>query len=321
MKLFITGASGFVGGAAAKFFSSQGHKVIAMSRSEKSDGKIKANGAVPVRSELGNVPASLLRDCDVIIHAAAYVEDWGSKEDFYKANVEGTHQLLQAAKEAEVKTFIHIGTEAALWYGQDIFHADEDYPLVEKSPFLYSETKAQAEKLVRMSNQEGRFRTVVVRPRMIWGPGDQTILPKAVEMYKQKRFQWVDHGMYKTSTTHIDNLMEGIRLAIEKGKGGEAYFITDDEISTFKSFFTGLFASQEIEVKAGNVPKSVIRGLASVLNFWYNLFNLKSTPMVTKHTAALMSSHCTLKSDKAKRELGYEPVISLAEGMKGLRKL
>jgi nucleoside-diphosphate-sugar epimerase len=321
MKLFITGASGFVGGAAAKYFASQSHEVIAMSRSEKSDAKIKANGAIPVRCELGNVPATVLEGCDVIIHAAAYVEDWGTKEDFYKANVDGTHQLLQAAKEAYVKNFIHIGTEAALWYGQDIVNADEEYPLVTKSPFLYSETKSWAEKLVRMSNHDVRFRTVVVRPRMIWGPGDQTILPKAVEMYKQKKFQWVDNGKYETSTTHIDNLMEGIRLAIEKGKGGEAYFITDDETSTFKSFFTGLFASQGIEVKAGNVPKTVIRGVASVLNFWYKLLNIKSAPMVTKHPAALMSSHCTLKNDKAKRELGYQPVISVAEGMNGLKQL
>jgi nucleoside-diphosphate-sugar epimerase len=319
MKLFITGASGFVGGAASKYFSLHGHEVIGMSRSENSDAKIKMTGASPVRCSLGNVPAELLKGCDVVIHAAAYVEDWGTREDFYKANVDGTDQLLQAAKEADVKTFIHIGTEAALWYGQDIINADEEYPLVSKSPFLYSETKSQAEKLVRMSNHDGRFKTVVVRPRMIWGPGDQTILPKAVDMYKQKKFQWVDHGKYETSTTHINNLVEGIRLAIEKGKGGEAYFITDDETSTFKSFFTQLFASQGIEVKAGNVPKIVIRGVASVLNFWYKLLQIKSAPMITKHTAALMSSHCTLKSDKAKRELGYKPVISVAEGMKGLK--
>jgi nucleoside-diphosphate-sugar epimerase len=270
---------------------------------------------------LGNVPLQALNGCDVIIHAAAYVEDWGSKEDFYKANVEGTRQLLHAAKEAGIKKFIHIGTEAALWYGQDILNADETYPYAEQTPFLYSETKREAEKLVLQMNEPGKFETISIRPRVIWGPGDQTILPKAVEMYRRGKFQWVDHGKYKTSTTHIDNLVEGIRLAGEKGKGGEVYFITDDEVSTFKSFFTGLFASQGIEVKAGNVPKAVIRSAASVLNFWYNLFHVKSAPMITKHTAAFMSGHCTLKIDKAKRELGYKPVISVAEGMKRLKPL
>jgi nucleoside-diphosphate-sugar epimerase len=318
MQIFITGASGFVGGAAAKFFAAQGHNVIAMSRSGKSDAKIKAIGVAPVRCELGNVPADALKGCDVVIHAAAYVEDWGTKADFYKANVDGTKQLLQMAKAAAVKKFIHIGTEAALWYGQDILDADETYPYAEQTPFLYSETKREAEKVLLQMNEAGKFETVSIRPRMIWGPGDQTILPKAIEMYKKGRFQWVDDGKYKTSTTHIANLIEGIRLVIEKGKGGEAYFITDNEISTFKSFFTSLFATQGIEVKAGNVPKAVIRSVASVLNFWWKLLGIKSSPMVTKHTAALMSSHCTLISDKAKNELGYQPVISLAEGMEQL---
>jgi nucleoside-diphosphate-sugar epimerase len=318
MQIFITGASGFVGGAAAKFFTEEGHTVIAMSRSGKSDEKIKAIGARPLRCELGNVPAEILQGCDVVIHAAAHVEDWGAKADFYKANVEGTKQLLQAAKAAGVKKFIHIGTEAALWHGQDILEADETYPYAEQTPFLYSETKREAEKIVLQMNEAGSFETISVRPRMIWGPGDQTILPKAIEMYKNGKFQWVDHGNYKTSTTHIRNLVEGIRLAIEKGKGGETYFITDDETSTFKSFFTALFASQGIEVKAGNVPKWVIRTVASVLNFWWKLLGIQSAPMVTKHTAALMSSHCTVKSDKAKRELGYRPLISLTQGMKQL---
>src|SRR5215475_2751743 len=97
MKIFITGASGFVGSAYLKAYARE-HQITAMSRSEKSDAAIKAHGATPVRSELGKVTPEQLKGCDAIIHCAAHVEEWGPWADYWRVNVEGTKQLLAAAK-------------------------------------------------------------------------------------------------------------------------------------------------------------------------------------------------------------------------------
>ncbi|MEP6968229.1 MAG: NAD-dependent epimerase/dehydratase family protein, partial [Pseudomonadota bacterium] len=177
MNIFITGASGFVGGAFVRAGADR-HAFSAMSRSEATDAKIRAAGAAPVRCSLDDVTAEHLGGAEAVVHCAAYVEEWGPWRDYWRVNVEGTARLLAAAKAAGVKRFVHIGTEAALFYGQPLREVDETYPLALSSPFPYSRTKAHAEQHVRAANDPaGGFETVVVRPRFVWGPGDETILP------------------------------------------------------------------------------------------------------------------------------------------------
>ncbi|PKP67541.1 MAG: 3-beta hydroxysteroid dehydrogenase, partial [Alphaproteobacteria bacterium HGW-Alphaproteobacteria-5] len=97
MRIFITGASGFVGGAAARKLS-EAHEVLALSRSEKSDAAINAAGATPVRGDLGSVTAAMLKDVDAVVHCAAKVESWGRMKDFWAINVTGTERLAKAAR-------------------------------------------------------------------------------------------------------------------------------------------------------------------------------------------------------------------------------
>ena len=149
MNIFITGASGFVGGAATRHLVAAGHSVRAMSRSDKSDAAIRDAGGEPVRCDLENVTAEHLAGCDAVIHSAAYVEAWGPPEAWYRFNVEGTEAMLAAARDAGVRRFIHIGTEAGIVYGQNVHNADESYPLAPNSPYPYCATKAQAEQAVR----------------------------------------------------------------------------------------------------------------------------------------------------------------------------
>lgn len=146
MKIFITGASGFVGGSIVTRLAKE-HQFYAMARTEQTAKKIKASGAIPVISELGNVTVENLNNCELIIHAAAFTKEWGSKEEFWKTTIDGTKQLLEVARKAGVKKFIHISTEAVLFVGQDLNNIDESYPYPAKSEFLYSESKLEAEKL------------------------------------------------------------------------------------------------------------------------------------------------------------------------------
>lgn len=316
-RIFVTGASGFVGGAATRRFVSDGHDVRAMSRSERSDEAIRAMGATPVRCDLESVTASDIGDAEVVLHCAAFVEQWGPKDAWRRINVDGTARTLKAAREAGARRFIHIGTEAALLKGQHLRGVDESYPLAPDSPYPYSSTKARAEMLVREANAPG-FETIVLRPRFIWGPGDTTLLPTIEAMALDGKFMWIDGGRARTSTTHIANLVHAIDLALTKGEPGASYFILDDGVHSMRQMLTGMAASRGVELPDTSVPAWVPGLVGAVSEAMWRTFNLKGEPALTRFSAMIMSRDCILKDDKARSEMGYRPVISVEEGMRQL---
>jgi len=321
VKIFITGASGFVGGATLKKLSPN-HQITAMSRSIESDKKIETIGGVPVRCQLGSVEMAHLEGCDIVIHSAAYIGPWGTLDQYWKSNVEGTAQLVEIAKKAGVKRFIHIGTEAGCFHGQPMKGIDESYPLTTNSPYYYSRTKAEAERRVIAANDSGAaFETLILRPRLIWGPGDQSVLPEIAAAVRQGKFMWIGGGEALTASSYIDNLTDAIELALEKGEGGEAYFIVDEESHTFRELLSGMLKTQNLTVPDKSIPSWLARGMAYAMEAIWKTFNLKGAPPVTRFAAALMSVECTVESDKALQQLGYKPAVSMEQGFEALRKL
>ena len=318
MKIFVTGAAGFVGGAFTTAAVKAGHDVRAMSRSEKSDGVIREFGAEPWRSNLGALEIDHLLGCHAVVHSAAFVEQWGTREQFWNANVVGTEQLLKTARAAGVKRFVHVGTEAALFHGQEMPNIDETYPYPEHTPFLYSETKAEAEKRVLGANETGVFETISIRPRLVWGPGDKTVLAAVKEMVAKGGFMWMDGGQARTSITHIDNLVEALMLALEIGRAGEAYFVTDDENMTFREFLTSYLKTQGVRLPDKSIPGWLARAAAAGLEGVWKALPLRSAPPLTRFAASITSRECTINIDKIKRDMGYRPVITVAAGMKSM---
>jgi nucleoside-diphosphate-sugar epimerase len=318
MRIFVTGASGFVGGAAVRKLVAEGHDVRAMSRSEKSDSKIAALGAKPVRCDLEDVTVGNIGDAEAVIHSAAFVEQWGPRDAWRKFNVDGTARMLKAAREAGARRFIHIGTEAALFHGQHLRGVDETYPLAPNSPYPYSSTKAQAEQLVRAANAPG-FETIVLRPRFIWGPGDTTLLPLITEMARTGKFMWVNGGRSMTSTTHIYNLVHAIELALSQGLGGEAYFILDDGVRPMREMMSGMAASQGVDLGDKSVPGWLADTIGATCELAWGALPLKGEPPLTRFSAMIMSRDAILKDDKARVEMGYSPVISVEDGLRALR--
>lgn len=319
MQIFITGASGFVGGAFAKYAGPR-HMVAAMSRSDRSAAKIAALGAAPVHCTLDDVEAEHLRGCQAVVHCAAHVEEWGPWRDYWQANVEGTRRMLKAAKEAGVRRFVHIGTEAALLRGQDLIDADETYPLALNSPFPYSRTKAHAEKLVREANDPLMgFETIVIRPRFVWGPGDETLLPVLRRMSEAGQFAWIDGGRHKTSTTYIGNLSYAIELALTEGRSGEAYFVLDDGGPvTFRDFLPRMAEAAGFKLEGRDVPGWLVRTMAFLSEKAWRTLPLSGQPPITRFGANILSRDCILVDAKARTEMGYHPPFSREEGLRAL---
>ena len=316
MRVFLTGGSGFVGGHVIEGLAPE-HEVLAMARSERSAAKVEAYGATPVRCALGEVPADALAGVDVVIHAAAYVEEYGPREAYWSANVDGTQQLLDVAREAGVSRFILVGTESVLFDDNHLVAVTEATPVPSSHRFFYSESKAEAERRVLGANGPG-FTTLSLRPSFIWGPRDATILPALKRMVDDGAFLWLDGGRVEKTTTHVANLVHALQLALTAGRGGEAYFVNDGVDSSVRDFLTRLAEAEGFSLPSRSVPGAVARLAARVLEGGWRLLGKTSTPPLTYFAVAMLSRTATIHSDKAKDELGYEPVVSVDEGMAGL---
>jgi nucleoside-diphosphate-sugar epimerase len=321
MKAFVTGGSGFIGGVLIRRLRAEGVDVSALARSEGSERKVAEAGAEPARGDLDDVDAmaTAAGGCDLAFHAAAALGEWGKREDFERGNVQGTRNALEAARRAGVRRFVHVGTEAALLAGEPLVNVDETAPLRPDSKALYPSTKAQAEQAVRVANGNG-LETVVVRPRLVWGVGDTTILPGITDAVKSGRFRWIGGGRHLTSTTHVDNTVEGLWLGATRGRPGEAYFVTDGDPVVFRDFVTELLATQGVTAPDKEAPPAVVRNLAPVLEGLWSVLGRKGPPPVTRLTYWLSAQECTIDISKAREELGYVPVKTRDEGMAELRQ-
>ena len=314
---FVTGGSGFIGGRLIQRLKSEGLDIRALVRSDRSAEKVRALGAEPVLGDISGVESirSGAEGCSYAFHAAAHVGDWGPRSDFVRDNVIGTQNALAGTKGAGVKRFVHVGTEAALLAGQPLVNADESLPLRPDSPSLYPSTKALAEQSVRQANESGEFETVVVRPRFVWGPGDTTVLPSVVAAVKSGQFRWIGGGRHRTSTTHVDNVVEGLWLGATKGAGGAAYFVTDGEPVVFRDFVTKLLATQGIEAPDGELPPPVARALAAAGEAAWRALPLPGSPPLTRMALWVSSLECTIDISRARAELDYAPVKSIDDGL------
>jgi nucleoside-diphosphate-sugar epimerase len=255
---------------------------------------------------------------DVVFHAAAHLGEWGKREDFERDNVQGTRNAVEGARAAGVRRFVHVGTEAALMQGDPLVNVNEDAPLRPDSKALYSATKAQAEQVVRDANGDG-LETVVVRPRLVWGAGDTTILPGLVNAVEKGRFAWIGGGQHRTSTTHVDNVIEGLVLGAERGRPGGAYFVTDGDPVVFKDFITELLGTQGVDPGKRNMPPPLAHAIAVGSEGVWRTFRLGGQPPMTRLVYWLSAQECTIDISRARQELGYEPVRSIPEGMDELR--
>jgi nucleoside-diphosphate-sugar epimerase len=257
--------------------------------------------------------------CELAFHLAAQLGDYGPREDFERGNVEGTRNALEGCARAGVRRFVHCGTEAALMAGQPLVNVDETAPLRPDSPAPYPATKAKAEQAVRGANREG-FGTVVLRPRFVWGAGDTTLLPEMVSLVKAGRFAWVGGGDQLTATTQVENVVEGLMLAAEKGTPGEAYFVTDGEPVVFRQFVSDLLRTQDVEPPSRSIPAWLGRAMATVGEPAWQHLPLPGRPPLARFTFWIMTQECTIDDSKARRELGYSPVVSRQQGLAELRE-
>lgn len=321
MKIFITGGSGYLGRNIIRALIARGDTVRGLARSVKSGELIESLGAEVIAGDLNNDEAlqNGMDSCDAVIHCAATVTQWGDPIEFHRINVTGTQQVISACVARSIPRLIHISTEAVLANGKPIINADETRPRARKPAGLYPLTKGLAEQAVIQANSD-TFSTVALRPRFIWGKDDTVLLAEMTKTINSGGWAWFKGGHYLTSTCHVDNVVEGVLLALDKGEGGEIYFLTDGDPVEFRSFITQMLKTQGVTPPDRNLPRSLAWLVASVSEFIIRRFNLEREPLVTRTAMALMSHEVTVNDGKARAELGYVGTITREAGLADLAR-
>jgi nucleoside-diphosphate-sugar epimerase len=316
---FVTGGSGFIGGALIERLRSEGWDVRALARSDAAAEKVRAHGAEPAAGDIEDPTAlrAAAEGADVAFHAAAKLGDWGDRAEFERLNVKGTENVIAACRDAGVRRLVHVGTEAALMAGEPLVNVNEEAPLRPDSPVLYSATKAEAEQRVRAANGDG-LETVVIRPRFVWGKGDTTLLPTMVEMVRAGRFRWVGGGRHLTATTHVDNTVEGLWLGATKAPAGGVYFVTDGEPVVFRDFVSRMVGTQGVTIPDKSVPPAVAGAAAGAIEPLWRALRRPGPPPITRFAVWVSSQECTIDISRAERDLGYRPVRTRDEGLEAL---
>jgi nucleoside-diphosphate-sugar epimerase len=300
-QAFVTGGSGFIGQALVRRLLAEGHSVRVLVRSEESAAKVSALGAEPVRGELPD-PATWrdgVTGSDVMFHLAAETDVTASRERHDLVTVRGTRAAVDAARYAHVPRFVHCGSEAALLAGDPLVDVDETAPLRPDSEAAYCAVKAISEKIVLDANAPG-LATVSIRPRFVWGP-DSFLVEGLADAARAGQFAWIGGARHTTDVTYVGNAVEGFFLGWQRGRPGQAYFVTDQHRVTLRDFLETLFDIYGVDVPIPDMDAETAARVVPTPARWF------------------LGQTCTLRTDKAVAELGYKPIFSHEAGLDALR--
>lgn len=257
-----------------------------------------------------------MQGCSVVFHCAALTDLNSPWEQFRDVIVEGTRRVLLAAKACGVHRVVNVSSEAAIvtGFGEPVVDVDDEADNLPDPDTQVGLNYPRAKNLAERVCQEfaTELHVVTVRPRFIWGLGDTVVMTHLVEQAQSLMgFAWIGGAEFMTSTANISNVVHGIVLASERGVSGHSYFLTDEEELTLKEMFTKLYSTQRIDATSfPSLPIFLAQALA-----WTGLISdLSATSM------ALLAQHVTVKCPLAKKDLGYSPIVSMAQGMDELRE-
>jgi nucleoside-diphosphate-sugar epimerase len=318
----VTGGSGFVGRHLIRHLLSDGWRVRALGRSAAARAQVQAVGAEAVAGDLSDraALASSMDGVEVVFHVAAHFKLWGQMSQFRWINVDGTRNIVEAAERAGVRRVIYVSAAAVVMGRPEPMRGVSEDRAVQKMPFApYASSKAEAEEVLLAANgRRAGFSTVAVRPPFIWGP-NMPVLDHMVETVRAGQFQWVSGGGQALSTCHVDNLCHALILAADRGSGGEAFFVSDGEDTTLKSFLTRLLGSRGVTPKDRTVPFGVAWAMAGLMGAVWRTFRREGEPPITRQMLRLIGKDFTIDISRARKDLGYAPVISPADGMRRMR--
>lgn len=314
--VLVTGGTGFLGRSLVERLLAEGRMVKVLARTPAPD--LQARGVTLVKAALDD-SAAVIAACagvDTVFHVAAKVGVWGRYEDFFRANVLGTRAVIEGCRRHGVRRLVHTSTPSVVYNGGDLRGADETLPLTTRCPSAYPLTKAQAEREVLAANGKN-LRTVALRPHLIWGEGDPHLVPRVLARARAGRLRVVGRGDNRVDMVHVANAVDAQLLAeraVDGVAGGRAYFITNGEPVFLWEWINALLRALGEPEVTRRVPLGVAWTAGALCELAWRLGGLGTEPPMTRFVAAELAKEHWFSLAAARRDLGYEPRLSMAEG-------
>jgi nucleoside-diphosphate-sugar epimerase len=320
----VTGASGFVGGALVRRLLAEGRRVRALARSPLAE--LAAAGAQTVRGDVADAAAMAAACAGVstVFHAAAKVGAWGPREEFERTNIGGAQAVVRACVECGVERLVFTSSPSVVFNGRDLAGAGETQPLGTRFPCDYPRTKAEAERIVLAAHRPGRLATVALRPHLVFGPGDRNLVPRVVSLARAGRLRIVGSGRNRVDLTHIDNVADAHLLA-ERAlgpaggpAGGRAYFVTNGEPVVLWEWIGDVLRRVGAPPVQGRVHAGAAYAAGAACEAAWRVLGLPGEPPMTRFVASALAREHWFDIGAARRDLGYAPRVSMAEGTRRL---
>lgn len=314
MRIFVTGASGFLGRRVIRRLSNENHTVLALTRKKEQAERFHELNITPVRGSLEKIRdwAEALSGVDIMIHLAALIDTWGSWETFYRNITESTLQLVQEAELRGVKRFIYISSESVLQDGKPLLDIDENHPYPAIPSSFYGRAKMLAEQAIMRQN--GRMESIILRPTFIWGEDSKQILDM-ITRAKKGKLPRMDKGESMFEHVHVENVADAIVKALTLGRNKQIYFITNEEPMPVKQFFEQLLRAAGAPVPRASLPSRPLYRIARWMETLWPLLDVKGRPPFTRFEIEFLSLPRRYNIEKAKRELQYKPTVTFQQGV------
>ncbi len=298
----------------------RGDVVLSLSRGFYPD--LASLGVQQVQGDISDkdVVGQACEDIELVFHVAAKPGVWGPYSDYFRTNVTGTRNVIAACRKHGVSGLVYTSSPSVVFDSSHMEGVNESVPYPEKFHAHYPKTKAIAEQHVVSAAKEG-LRTIILRPHLIWGPGDNHLVPRILA--RGKRLIRVGNGRNLVDTTYIDNVADAHILSGDKLKenpdlSGNIYFISQGEPVPLWDMINAILKAGGLDPVTRSVPQKMAWMIGAVLEFVYKIFHIKGEPPMTRFVAEELATTHWFDISAARKDLGYVPAVSAEEGLQRL---
>lgn len=323
-RALVTGGGGFLGRAIVQRLRARGDAVRTLARGDYPE--LRALGAEPFRGDVADPDAvrRAVEGCDVVYHVAAKAGIWGPFDEYYRCNVEGTRHILDACRALGVRRLVYTSSPSVVFDGRDVAGVDESIPYASRYETAYPQTKAEAERLV-LAAHGAQLATTALRPHLIWGPGDNHLIPRLIARARAGRLRRIGRTDHLVDAIYIDNAADAhvlaadrLALGADSPVGGKAYFLSQGEPWPLWKLINGILAAADLPPVDRTVPRPVAYLAGALLETTYRLLRRADEPPMTRFLAHQLSTAHWFDITAARRDLGYAPAVSTEEGLRRL---
>ena len=326
MKILVTGGGGFLGRKLCEGLVARGHRVVSFNRGRYP--ALQALGVEQLQGDLADRAAvvAAARGCAAVFHNAAKAGAWGAYADYHRANVLGTDNVIAACRTHAIDRLVYTSTPSVTHRATHPVAGGtaETVPYGEGLKAPYAATKLIAEKAVLAAN-DARLATIALRPRLIWGVGDNQLLPRLVARARAGRLALVGSGNNRVDTTYIDNAAQAHfdafdHLAVGSACAGRAYFISNGEPWPMQDVVNGLLRAAGAPEVHRHLPFAAAYAAGGLMEAAWRLLRLDGEPPMTRFLAEQLATTHWYSMEPARRDFGYVPKVSMEEGLRRLRE-